>query len=611
MVVKKVAFLRIVALAVTLAGTALQPVRAEDSATPHGGDGGICARSEFRVLIDVGHTATSPGADSARGVPEYDFNLKLADVIAQSLHEAGFDKTVRLITSGAKFASLFERARRANNVQADLFISIHHDSVPDNLKEVWQYEGKKSYYSDRFSGYAIFVSNDNADRAGSLAFGHSLGQELQKRGLHYTPHYALPLMGRYRHELDDRFHETDHGTGNLLADSSFVVDRTRSGIMAGWRQAVALAMTGEEIEALTALSRSRTEPAGRVSRAAMLLGYREKPSFFAVGRRLGVHHQTVQRCVERAMAYGALAALDDRPRPGKEPTITPEAKAWLVSLACDKAKEHGYPHELWTTRLLARHARERGPAAGHQCLARLAQGTVCKLLGQEEIKPHKVRYYLERRDAEFEPKMAEVLCVYREVQVLKKAAAKAEKSKKPVAIVSYDEKPGIQAIATTAPDLPPVPGRHASFARDHEYKRHGTLSLLAGIDLLTGKVHALVRERHRSREFIEFLKLLDAAYPASTAIKLILDNHSAHISRETRAWLDTRPPGRFDFTFTPKHGSWLNLIEGFFSKFARSVLRHIRVTSKQELKDRIMAAIDDVNRHPVVHTWSYKLAEAA
>ena len=260
------------------------------------------------------------------------------------------------------------------------------------------------------------------------------------------------------------------------------------------------------------------------------------------------------------------------------PTITPEAKAWLVSLACDKAKEHGYPHELWTTRLLARHARERGPAAGHQCLARLAQGTVCKLLGQEEIKPHKVRYYLERRDAEFEPKMAEVLCVYREVQVLKKAAAKAEKSNKPVAIVSYDEKPGIQAIATTAPDLPPVPGRHASFARDH--------------------VHRIPQAS-------------DAAYPASTAIKLILDNHSAHISRETRAWLDTRPPGRFDFTFTPKHGSWLNLIEGFFSKFARSVLRHIRVTSKHELKQRIIAGIDDVNRHPVIHTWSYKLAEAA
>jgi transposase len=343
--------------------------------------------------------------------------------------------------------------------------------------------------------------------------------------------------------------------------------------------------------------------------------------FFAVGQKLGVHHQTVQRCVERALAYGPLAALDDRPRPGKEPVITPQAKAWLVSLACDKAKDHGYPHELWTTRLLARHAREHGPAAGHQCLATLVQGTVCKILGQEEIKPHKVRYYLERRDAEFEQKMAEVLCVYREVQVLKKAAAKeaaakraavkSNKPDKPVAIVSYDEKPGIQAIATTAPDLPPKPGVHATFARDYEYKRHGTLSLLAGIDLLTGKVHALVKDRHRSREFIEFLKLLDAAYPAATAIKLILDNHSAHISRETKTWLATRPIHRFEFTFTPKHGSWLNLIEGFFSKFARSVLRHIRVASKHELKERIMAGIDDVNRHPVIHTWSYKLADAA
>jgi len=380
--------------------------------------------------------------------------------------------------------------------------------------------------------------------------------------------------------------------------------------MARWRQAIDLAMTAEEVGSLTMVSRARTEPARRVERAQMLLAYRENPSFFAVGQRLGVHHQTVQRCVERAVAHGPLTALDDRPHPGKEPTITPEAKAWLVSLACDKAQQHGYPHELWTTRLLARHAREHGPVAGHPCLARLVQGTVCKILGREEIKPHKVRYYLENRDAEFEQKMAEVLCVYRQVEVLKKAA-KSGKPGKSVAIVSCDEKPGIQAIATTAPDLPPVPGVHATFARDHEYKRHGTLSLLAGIDLLTGKVHALVRDRHRSREFIEFLKLLDAAYPTRTAIKLILDNHSAHISRETRTWLAAQPPNRFEFTFTPKHGSWLNLIEGFFSKFARSVLRHIRVTSKYELKQRIIAGIEDVNRHPVIHTWSYKLAEAA
>src|ERR1700690_1694437 len=153
-----------------------------------------------------------------------------------------------------------------------------------------------------------------------------------------------------------------------------------------------------------------------------------------------------------------------------------------------RRRELGYPHELWTTRLLARHAREHGPAEGHGCLAKLVQGTVCKILNEQEVKPHKVRYYLERRDPEFKAKMAEVLCIYREVKIIKETAAAAkQKPSDAVAIVSYDEKPGIQAIATTAPDLSPEPGLHATFARDHEYKRNGTVSLLAGIDLLNGK----------------------------------------------------------------------------------------------------------------------------
>ncbi len=141
--------------------------------------------------------------------------------------------------------------------------------------------------------------------------------------------------------------------------------------------------------------------------------------------------------------------------------------------------------------------------------------------------------------------------------------------------------------------------------------RLGTLSLLAGIDLLTGAVHASVDERHRSREFVEFLKQLDAAYPPATAIKLILDNHSAHVSRETTAWLAKQPEGRFTFVFTPKHGSWLNLVEGFFSKLARSALRQICVASKQELRQRILDAIEEANRDPVVHTWTYKIDQAA
>ena len=132
----------------------------------------------------------------------------------------------------------------------------------------------------------------------------------------------------------------------------------------------------------------------------------------------------------------------------------------------------------------------------------------------------------------------------------------------------------------------------------------------------------LVKDHRCSREFIDLLKILDAADPAHTAIHLILDNHSAHVSRQTQAWLAQQPAGRFEFTFTPKHGSWLNLVEGFFSKLARSILRHSRVASKQEIKDRLMAAVDHFNNDPVVHrsstgcpqvvhTWTYKIDRAA
>ena len=378
------------------------------------------------------------------------------------------------------------------------------------------------------------------------------------------------------------------------------------GIMAAPRRVVELSIGSDEVSLLESIARSRTEPAIRVERARMLLAYRANPSSTAVGEQIGVMRHTVRRCVRRAQRLGAIAALDESPRPGKAPSITPEARAWLVSLACQKAKDLGYPHELWTTRLLARHARNHAASAGHPCMARIVQGTVCKILARHEVKPHKVRYYLERRDEAFEAKMADVLCVYREVAILRDS----QETEGQVAIISYDEKPGIQAIGTTAPDLPPQPGSHPTFARDHEYKRHGTLSLLAGIDLLTGQIHASIEDRHRSREFVGFLKKLDAAYPADTAIKVILDNHSAHISKETRAWVDSQPEGRFSFVFTPKHGSWLNLVEGFFSKMARSMLRHIRVASKAELKARILAYLDDINRDPGIHNWTYKMAEA-
>src|SRR6202162_2705744 len=235
--------------------------------------------------------------------------------------------------------------------------------------------------------------------------------------------------------------------------------------MAATRRVIELSFGEEDLAQLEAIALSRTGTGRWVEGARILLAYRSDPSTYAVGEAIGVTHQTVKRCLDRAVRLGAMAALDDSPRPGKAPQITAEAKAWLVSLACQKAKDFGYPHELWTTRLLARHVRTHAMAAGHACLTHIVQGTVCKILAAHAIKPHKVRYYLERRDEAFETKMAEVLCVYREVAILKES----ESAPADVAIISYDEKPGIQAIGNTAPHLPPQPGTHPTFARDREF----------------------------------------------------------------------------------------------------------------------------------------------
>ncbi len=176
-------------------------------------------------------------------------------------------------------------------------------------------------------------------------------------------------------------------------------------------------------------------------------------------------------------------------------------------------------------------------------------------------------------------------------------------------MLSYDEKPGIQAVENKAADLPPVPGKHTTIGRDSEYIRHGTLSLLAGIDLVTGEVIGAVEDRHRSREFVDFLKMLDDRYDSDLRIQIVLDNHSAHTSKETGAYLET-VPNRFEFVFTPKHGSWLHIIEAFFAKMSKSFLRHIRVHSKEELKARIELYLQEVNENPIPFRWKYGLESA-
>ena len=290
-----------IAMAVACFVAAGGPASAEDK-------GGTCVPAAFRVVIDVGHTADSPGAFSARGVTEYSFNMQLADAIRQALLDAGFEQTTKVVISGPARRGLFERATRANGAHADLFIAIHHDSVPDFLLEKWEYEGKKQEYSDRFSGFSIFVSNNNGDRNGSLAFGHLLGTELQKQGLHYTPHYTLPLMKRYRHELLDAeagVYRYDHLV--VLHQTHMPAVLLEAGSIANRQEELELATPERRLAVAKAVTAAVTDfcaahPADATREAKAPLSGRAAAAWHAIRASVGRAHARVAARTRRALA---------------------------------------------------------------------------------------------------------------------------------------------------------------------------------------------------------------------------------------------------------------------------------------------------------------------
>lgn len=361
-----------------------------------------------------------------------------------------------------------------------------------------------------------------------------------------------------------------------------------------------LILDNEQKERLQKISQSRKAPIREVQRASILVRYSEDMPITDIKQIVQVSRPTIYKWIDKALAIGIEEGLKDKyHRPG-EPVITEEAKAWVINLACKKPMDCGYASEIWTHSALANHARRYGPEAGHDCLKKAAKATVQRILAKHPLRPHKMAYYLERRDPEFEQKMADVLCVYKEVNIQNEAAERDDIPS--IITVSVDEKPGLQAIKNIAPDIMPEPGKQSRVMRDYEYKRLGTLSVLAALDLHDGHVIAQVHDKHRSREFISLLKEMDAYYPVESTIRIILDNHSTHISKETMKYLASRP-GRFLYVHTPKHGSWLNLVETLFGKMARTFLKHIRVNSKQELRERILLGIKEINDSPVVHHW--------
>lgn len=372
------------------------------------------------------------------------------------------------------------------------------------------------------------------------------------------------------------------------------------------KRASSIELSNEEREYLERQTRARTIQAQTVTRARILLLRADSVSIDAIADKVGINRCSVMLCLKKFKEGGIENALFDAPGRGRNAEITDEEKAWIINIACQKPIDFGYAAETWTYAKLTSHINKTAEAAGYTRLSTIHKSTVHTILDEADIKPHKITYYCENRDPNFDSKMHNVLLVYKQLEMQFDESGKLIISEDtPIHVLSYDEKPGIQAIATTSDDLMPNE-KHPTINRDYEYKRLGTLSLLAAIDLQTGEAIPLVRDKYSSTEYIEFLKLLDDKYPKGDKLRIVLDNLKVHTSEATRKYLAT-VPGRFEFVFTPKHGSWLNMVESFFSKMTCQMLRGIRVKSKEELTNRIYRYFVEINEEPIVFHWKYNL----
>lgn len=376
------------------------------------------------------------------------------------------------------------------------------------------------------------------------------------------------------------------------------------------RKSSTITLSFEDRAYLETQTKARTIQAQTVARARILLLKADGYSIEAIADKVDMNRKSVMLCINKFNEGGIENALFDAPSRGRNAEITDDEKAWIINIACQKPVDLGYSAEVWTRALLTKHINKFAEEAGHTRLSTISQSKVRTILEEADIKPNKIKYYCENRDPDFDRKMHNVLLVYKQLSLQFDENGELlpfGDDDQIIHVLSYDEKPGIQAIATTSDDLLPD-DNHSTISRDYEYKRLGTISLLTGIDLQTGEAIPLVKESHNSNDYVEFLKLLDNKYPKEEKIRLVLDNLKVHSSVETRKYLAT-VPGRFEFVFTPKQGSWLNLVEGFFSKMTRQMLKGIRVKTKDELVERIYKYFEEANEEPVVYHWKYKLDE--
>lgn len=378
------------------------------------------------------------------------------------------------------------------------------------------------------------------------------------------------------------------------------------------KRAKALTLDEGHRDRLEKMVRSGMTPVIIAQRAKILLEKAEGKTNDEIADDLEINRRTVMLWVNKYQNRDEKDSIDDilsvSEGRGRKQEVIGEAKTWLIGIACTKPKELGLAAETWTVTALTKYINQHAIEAGFDRLSTISESGVYKILDKSKIKPFRIQYYCERRDPEFDTKMHNVLLVYKQLEFQFDKDGNFipwEEDDEVVHVLSYDEKPGIQAIANVAEDLPPTE-ENGCIKRDYEYKRLGTLSLLAGIDLQTGEAFPLVRNTHSSDDFIDFLRLLDEKYPKGDKIRLVLDNLKVHSSEKVQLYVQSLPD-RFEFVFTPKHASWLNLVESFFSKMTKQMLRGIRVESKQELEDRIYMYFSEINEEPVVYHWSWGL----
>ena len=323
-------------------------------------------------------------------------------------------------------------------------------------------------------------------------------------------------------------------------------------------------------EVLEGWLRTRTTPQRQVERARIVLGSAEGLSGYELAEKLGISRPTVQRWLDRYETLG-VAGLEDRPRSGRPKRIKPEVEAEVVRKTLEEAVPRG---THWSTRLMAT---ETG----------LHASQVSRIWRAHGLKPHRVKTFKLSRDPRFVEKLRDVVGLY---------LAPPERA----IVFSFDEKSQIQALDRTQPGLPLKKGRAGTMT--HDYKRHGTTTLFAALDVATGEVIHECMPRHRHQEFLRFLKTIEKQTDPDLELHFILDNYATHKHPKVKAWLEKNP--RVHFHFLPTSASWMNLVERFFSELTQRQLKRLAVSSVDQLEAAIHAYIEARNQDPTPFVWT-------